>query len=469
MREWEQATWAQGISEQDVIRQVGARLAQRVASILAGLAGQPRCLCLAGKGHNGDDVRAACERLDRDACRLIEVHDPAPALGLVRDALAAGPALVVDGLFGIGLSRPLAGDWRKLVETINEARVPVLAVDTPSGLDADTGLAQGTAVEATITWTVGAPKRGLLAPHAARFVGRLEVEPDIGLIPCPIPSQLQWVLSSDFDGFPPRRPADSHKGSHGHLVVFAGSLGYHGAAVLASRAALRARPGLVTLVTLPDTYVPVASQLAQVMVRPWTANARLPAKTTTILIGPGLAAENIPDNFKAELRQLWQDSPLPVVADASALEWLPPGPVRPDALRVMTPHPGEAARLLESDTKTVQSDRPAALRELSSRWGRCQVVLKGRHTLVGCSQGELHVNSSGNDGLAQGGSGDVLAGFLAGLLAQPALRTEVDRTLRYAVWEHGAAADRLASRRRNWTMDELLRELGATPTGWKRT
>src|SRR5262249_42133880 len=154
------------------------------------------------------------------------------------------------------------------------------------------------------------------------------------------------------------------------------SLGYHGAAVLAARAALRAQTGLVTVSTQENVYVPIASQLQAAMVRPWKSGATLPDSCSAVLFGPGLAAADLPTDLRSELRHLWQDLELAVVADASALDWLPPGATPPKSIRVITPHPGEAARLLKTSTQEIQADRPATLRALSKRYGNCWVVLK---------------------------------------------------------------------------------------------
>jgi hydroxyethylthiazole kinase-like uncharacterized protein yjeF len=159
-------------------------------------------------------------------------------------------------------------------------------------------------------------------------------------------------------------------------------------------------------------------------------------------------------------RRLWRDVLLPVIVDASALDWLPLGHVPRNCIRIITPHPGEAARLLQTTVPHVQADRPHAVREISRRFGDCWVVLKGHQTLIGRSRGEIFVNASGNPHLAQGGSGDVLAGFIAGLLAQPPLQADTGKMLRYAVWQHGFAADALQDQRANWVVEELLGELG---------
>jgi NAD(P)H-hydrate epimerase len=458
MRRWEQATWATGKSENEVIQQVGRCIARRVMTLTCP---GDRILILAGKGHNGDDARCARPHLtDRDVS-LLEIADPAAALAEVDAERSRRPALVIDGLFGIGLNRPLSEPWVALINRINQSELRVLAVDVPSGLDADRGTAFGAAIEASLTLTLGAPKTGLLATGATRWVGRLEVEPDIGLVPCPEQGELQWMLPDDATGWPPRRPAATHKGSYGHAFLVAGSLGYHGAAVLAARAAQRARPGLITLLTGEQAFQPVAAQLQAVMVRPTAGSVEYPETLTALLFGPGLASPETANLVKSALIPAWRTLPGPMVVDASALDSLSPrqAPAR-DAVRVLTPHPGEAARMLRLTTAKVQEDRLAALRQISAAHGNCWIVLKGHQTLIGRSEGPVRVNSSGNPGLAQGGSGDILAGYLTGLLAQPALQEDPLRTITAAVWQHGAAADRLAATRPNWIPEELLEELG---------
>jgi NAD(P)H-hydrate epimerase len=211
---------------------------------------------------------------------------------------------------------------------------------------------------------------------------------------------------------------------------------------------------------LESVYHTIASQLQAVMVSAWQPAVKLNTDHSAILVGPGLAATDIPPQMQMLTRHLWRDSPIPMVVDASALDWLALDPVTRPAIRVLTPHPGEAARLLRSTPQQVQANRVKALREISHRFGGAWVILKGHQTLIGRGSGPVHVNSSGNPALAQGGSGDVLAGFLAGLLAQPALQPDPMKTISYAVWQHGAAADRLAERRRNWVVEELIEELG---------
>lgn len=459
MREWEKTTWATGRTEKEVIGRVGKIVAERSMHLT-----RPGdvILILCGKGHNGDDARATLAYFRERKVISHDVVEPQVALRKFFTASSdtPKPKLILDGLFGIGLSRSMDKDWQKLIAAVNESNIPVLAVDVPSGIDADTGEIRGAAIQATITLTLAAPKRGLLSPTAIPFVNRLEVAPEIGLVPCPFSNDLNWTCEEDFQNFPPVRHISSHKGSFGHVAIVAGSLGYHGAAVLAARGALRARPGLISVFAQQNIYLPVASQLQAAMVHPWISARDFPETCSAILFGPGLAATELSVTLKKEMIKVWEQSLLPIIADASALDWLPAVRDFPNALRVITPHPGEAARMLHTSIDAVQADRVAALRKLSVRYGNCLVVLKGHQTLVGRSHGEVFINSTGNPFLAQGGSGDVLAGYISGLLAQPTLLTDPLKTIRYAVWQHGAAADQLTAVKSNWTVDELLQVLG---------
>jgi len=499
MRAWEQATWAAGVTEAEVIARVGEQVARKVRELAPPGA---TVLLLTGKGNNGKDVQAAVPHLADRVIEQLPVTDPAVAVAMLATFLNPRPALIVDGLFGIGLNRPLSPEWCRLIEAVNASGAPVLAVDVPSGLDADSGGHFGAAIRATVTLTVGAPKRGLMAEQAWEYVGRLEVAADVGLLPDPTTvvgrqtgfSEADgwkfmeaWTLPEDFTVFPPPRPVASHKGTFGHAVIVAGSLGYHGAAVLAARAAGAARPGLVTVITSPAAYPSVAAQLAFAMVRPWTEPLEFPAKMTALLVGPGLAGADVPEWLRRQTLTWWRELPVPVIADASALDWLGAetrrlfDPARAEELkaptahweegvewtrrpkangaqRIITPHPGEAERWLANVGLSESSGRAQQLMSLTV--GNIRAVLKGHLTLVGGNDCPAFYNSTGNPGLAQGGSGDVLAGFITGLFAQPHLQREGLRTLRYAVWEHGRAADRLEARRRNWTAEDLALELG---------
>jgi len=458
MRRWEAVTWESGKTEKEVIALVGKVVANRVMELT-----RPgdAVLLLAGKGHNGDDVRAMAEHLPGREVSLLSVTDPAKTRQKLPLDLDPAPALVVDGLFGIGLNRPLDADWMQVIAQVNAKQLLVLSVDVPSGVDATTGEVQGAAIRAKETLTLGAAKLGLLRPSASEFVGRLRVARDIGLAPCRETSDLLLGQAEDFNRFPPARPLGGHKGTFGHLGIVAGSMGYHGAAVLAARGACRAQPGLITLMTPLMVLGLVASQLQSVMVRPLVPGEITFKSITGLLIGPGLAGKDLPEDLKETTGKMWVESSVPIVVDASALDWLPSGAFLDKAIRVITPHPGEAARLLNSTVDKVQADRVEALRTLSAKFGGCWVVLKGQHTLIGRNEGEVFINPTGNPGLGQGGSGDLLAGYLAGLLVQPLLREDVGQTIRYAVWQHGAVADELAAQAPNWVVEDLAKRIGA--------
>ncbi|MGO8766907.1 MAG: NAD(P)H-hydrate dehydratase [Limisphaerales bacterium] len=460
MRQWENATWAAGQTAPEVIRRVGKRAAKRLRKLTR--AGDA-ILILAGKGNNGADARATLEFLEDRKVETFDVTAPAADLPKLQELLRNDFALILDGLFGIGLNRPLDHDWQTFLAAVNASKIPVVSLDVPSGLNCETGEPMGAAIHARLTLTVGAPKTGMLAPSAWPYVGRLEVMDNVGLLPCPEKSELLWTLPDDFKDFPPHRDVAGHKGSYGHLAIVAGSLGFHGASVLTARGAQRAQPGLITLFTQDTIYHPVAAQLQSPMVNLWKPDAKLFDTSSAILFGPGLAAPGLSDQMMFILRRLWRDFQHPIVVDASAMDWLSEHTLPKNLIRVLTPHPGEAGRLLNTTTQKVQADRVHAVREISRRYGNCWVVLKGHQTLIGRAEGEIFVNSSGNPHLAQGGSGDVLSGYLAGFLAQPALLADVGQALRYAVWRHGNAADELQAQGGSWGVESLIKELENAP------
>src|ERR1051326_6427211 len=269
MREWEKATWASGQTEAEVIRRVGKCLAAHALRLTRS---EDLILILAGKGNNGADARASQDHLAQRRVDFIEVKDPAADLSKLEVVLSLRPALIIDGLFGIGINRPLSADWIgfiervntrgekffvfflppppalhrvfflelginrplsadwiRFIERVNSSGAKILAVDVPSGLNGDTGEPQGAAIRASTTLTVGAPKTGMLKESAWPFVGRLEVAREVGLVASPLKSEVNWTLAQDFDGFPPTRSVGTHKGTYGHVGIIAGSVGYHGA------------------------------------------------------------------------------------------------------------------------------------------------------------------------------------------------------------------------------------------------
>lgn len=456
MREWENATWSAGVSQADVIRRAGGAVA-RYAELMTN--DGDAILVIAGKGHNGDDACQAGAQLKNRHIDVIRILDPQTAEDQIASAIRYNYKLIIDGIFGIGLNRALDEQWVRIIKTVNRFKSPILAVDVPSGLNAQTGESMGEVVNATATVTLGAPKIGMFKVTAQKHIGRLYVAPDIGLIPYELKSDIYWTIDSDFEGYPPVRNVTGHKGTYGHLTIIGGSLGYHGAAVLAARGAQRAQPGLITLFTSPEVYNPIASQLASVMVHPFDVDLALPGNTTAVVAGMGLASKKLSQEMIKFVIKLWEEFPSPVCIDASALDWLPKGNIKTSAARVTTPHPGEAARMLGVSTTEVLEDRVTALRKLSELYGGCWVVLKGHQTLIGKCDSPVYINSTGNPYLAQGGAGDILAGFIGGLIAQPILQKDILTTLRYAVWKHGQAADRLQEISPGWTIEELTNML----------
>ena len=472
MRRWEELSWEKGICQKEVIYQAGMAIGKAALKWIQ-KEGKKRVLVLAGPGHNGDDARVAAEYLsDFTTVQLLDVKKAEEGLRQLKSIFsssASAPEVIVDGLFGIGLSRPLEGAWLEIVKIVNTLRLPVLSVDTPSGLNAE-GIPLPEAVHAVSTLTLGAPKKSLTSSKAADYTGRIEVLTSIGLAEYPEDSDMYWLEESDFKELFPARALNSHKGSHGHLLILAGSQGYHGAAVLAAKAASAGGPGLITVCVQPDVYIPVASQLQVQMVHPWRENWEMPESVTAILVGPGLAADNIPNAFWQWVSSLWLNSPLPVIADASALERLPHG--KTSGIRFITPHPGEAARCLHTVTEKVQGDRSWALRKLSQQYGGSTVVLKGYQTLIGAERGKILLNPTGTPSLAQGGIGDVLAGFLGGLLAHSGQKESTfSQKTAFAVYRHGLAAETLDQKTRQrfkglegslygkWTAEDLIQEL----------
>ncbi len=329
-------------------------------------------LILAGKGNNGNDARAAQEYLDGRKVELLEAGVPENALPGLELALRQKPALIIDGLFGIGLNRPLDDSWKKFIGIINQSKIPVLAVDVPSGLNADTGENFGATIEAAITLTIGAPKVGLLAPSAWPFVGRLEVADDVGLIACPSKGELNWILPEDFSGFPPHRAAAGHKGSFGHLAILAGSFGFHGAGVLAARGAqtcpARTRHAVHAGIGLSCCRVAIAVSDGECLA---AGNETVRRRERGVDGGPGLAVKEptLIEELKALTRRLWRDLQLPLVVDASALDWVASHGLPASLIRVVTPHPGRGGADAQYDRAQGAGESSAGVaRNLQALW-----------------------------------------------------------------------------------------------------
>jgi ADP-dependent NAD(P)H-hydrate dehydratase / NAD(P)H-hydrate epimerase len=436
---------------------------------------------LCGKGNNGGDGFVVARRLRAAGARVrvfllarrAEVRGDAAAalrrwtgrveevtseagLPAVESALAAAD-LVVDALLGTGLEGPARGLLGEVIARLDgttagaRATRPVISLDLPSGLSSDRGALLGPTVRATLTTTFAGYKRSLLLHPAAARAGEIAVVP-IGIPPAEVRRNVRTFLLEETDvraGFTPR-PTDAHKGVYGHLLVVAGSLGKTGAAALAARAALRSGTGLVTVAT-PASQQPVVAALgAEYMTEalpeiPAGSLARaaagrlgaLAGAVDALALGPGLS---LAEETQALARELVATTPRPMVVDADALSALA-GHL--DILkaaagsRLLTPHPGEMARMLGVSVEEVQADRIERARGFAVSHG-VWLALKGAGTVVAAPDGRVWINPTGNPGMAKGGSGDVLTGMAGALLAR-GLDPLV--ALQAAVYLHGLAGD----------------------------
>jgi NAD(P)H-hydrate epimerase len=402
--------------------------------VLARLALEARCrvmvLQLGDAGRIGGDALTAREAY-LAAGGVVSVGDPA----LLQDA-----GVIVDALLGTGLERPLEGEWLSMVEALNRAAAPVLAIDIPSGLHADTGAVLGAAVEAQRTMTFIGRKQGLYTGRAAEFTGAVSFS-DLGVpagICQRIPPPARLVTAPSLGKLAAPRPRAAHKGAHGHVLVIGGDRGMNGAVRLAGEAALRVGAGLVSLATRTDHAAVISAACPELMSHGvGSARELLPllARATVVVAGPGLGRSP----WARALFAAALESSLPLLVDADALNLLSREPTRRDDW-VLTPHPGEAGRLLQQDTAAVQRDRYAAVRALGDAFGGV-AVLKGAGTLVYRAGSPVEVCAAGNPGMATGGMGDVLSGVIAGLIAQG---LDLPRASTAGVCLHARAGDRAA-------------------------
>jgi NAD(P)H-hydrate epimerase len=479
MRRADAAAIRGGVSGDDLMENAAGALAEAAGP--TGF-GWRRIVVVCGPGNNGGDGLAAARLLAArgaavrlftlgatDASRGDAAANARRALAVgLRPTPLAGPRVfaelrralaesdgAVDALFGTGLSRPLRGAAARAVAAMNASGRPVLAADVPSGLSSDAGALLGPTVQARATIAFAAPKVCHVTFPARALCGEVRVA-DIGiprrLLEKSATTRMGLVEPEDVRRLVPPRPLDAHKGSFGRLAIVAGSRGKTGAAILASRGALRAGAGLVTVFCGGSLERAVVAALPEAMTRGLAeedgaiaeaaAGAAIAALRDfdALLVGPGLSTS---PGTVAFVGRLLAATRLPVVADADALNAFAG---RPAALRgrarVLTPHPGEAARLLGATAGDVQADRAKAARRLARRSG-ATVLLKGAATLVATPDGEIRVNPTGTPLLATAGAGDVLGGMLAAGLARG---LEPADAAIAAAWLHGAAAERLAAR-----------------------
>jgi hydroxyethylthiazole kinase-like uncharacterized protein yjeF len=356
----------------------------------------------------------------------------------------SGARVVVDALFGTGLTRPIEGHLERVVALVNQCTARRIALDVPSGLDADSGLPLGHAVKATDTITFGALKMGLLSADGARLAGRVHVV-DLGVsarVLAAVGHEAEMIESTTVGSWLGTRDAFTHKNAAGSVVAIAGSEGKIGAALLVGQGALRAGAGLVTLASWPEAAQALESRVFELMTerldRADIAGSldRALAGKRAAVIGPGFGTGDEARRAVEHVVLHWDGIK---VIDADALTMFAG---RLDALAtakgslILTPHPGEAARLLGIATRDVEANRPLTVRELSER-ARAVVILKGAHTLVAVHSTPLYINASGNAALATAGAGDVLGGIMAAF----ACRMPADRAAVAAVHVHGLAAD----------------------------
>ncbi|MFQ5660150.1 MAG: NAD(P)H-hydrate dehydratase [Gammaproteobacteria bacterium] len=349
--------------------------------------------------------------------------------------------VIVDAILGTGLDRKVSGDYAGAIEAINRSGKAVFSIDIPSGLHADTGRIMGTAVKADITLTFIGLKQGLFTGQGAECCGKvlfsdLDVPGDIYLA---VSRSAQRIDADYIDRLLARRSRTGHKGDYGHVLIIGGDYGFAGAALMAGKAAARVGAGLVSVATRPQHAAAIPLAMPEVMSHGVTAAVDLNPlleRATVIAIGPGLGQHA----WGMALLARVLESKLPIVADADALNLIARDPSRSEQW-ILTPHPGEAARLLGSSSAEVQADRFKSARALQKKFGGV-IVLKGSGTVIADDEGALSVCSAGNPGMATGGMGDVLTGVIAGFLAQG---FQAGEAARLGVCVHAAAADKVAA------------------------
>jgi NAD(P)H-hydrate epimerase len=463
-----------GVPGELLMELAGAAVAREAEALRTG---EAPVFVLCGAGSNGGDGLVAARHLHLRGApvRVIAVEGTGAwrgeaaanfarlrALGV---PLAAGDApfepgaVLVDAIFGTGLARPVEGAAALAIRRLRAARPAcrVLAVDLPSGLAADTGQPLPEAVAADVTLTIGLPKLGLALEPGRSLAGRVVVA-RIGIAdeaPGVAPAAELWTRAAAARRLP-ERPRDGHKGRFGHVLVVAGSTGKTGAAALAALGAARSGAGLVTIGCPESTQAVLAAARSEWMTAPVPEGAaggfgraavkpvlELAAARDVVALGPGIGRA---DETRSFVRSFAADLGSPLVLDADGLVAFEGAHAELRARRaptVLTPHPGEAALLLGSTPAALNRDRPAAARRLAAETGAI-VVLKGAASVVATPEGLLAVNPTGGPALASGGTGDVLTGVIAGLLAQGLPPREAAAL---GVFVHGHAADRLAVRR----------------------
>ena len=487
-----------GIPSLQLMENAGAAIAEFLREKFAGLA-RRKIVVLCGKGNNGGDGLVVARMLKESGCapEVILFADPGSvqgdaAINLKRWQQGLGEMrvvtssaewdsartafdeadLIVDAMLGTGLRGPVEGLLGSVISDLNSARSKsnskgkkptVVAVDMPSGMASDAQDFGGPVVAADFTVTLTAPKLGQMISPRASCCGVLVVR-NIGTPPDLLESdphlKMHWLEPGEFRALPLVRDPSGNKGTYGHALIVAGSVGKSGAAVLSARGALRSGAGLVTVATPLDVLATVSAGAPEMMTAPLVATdagtaslrnldygrfAEIAKGKSVLAIGPGLSVQSETQQF---IRHVVSESEMPVILDADGLNAYAGmadhlNDRKAPALAI-TPHPGEMARLLGVTVKEVQARRLEVALEAAGRW-RAYVILKGFHTILATPSGQAYINTTGNPGMATGGTGDVLTGILAGLTAQFGIE-DWARVLGLGVYLHGLAGDIAASR-----------------------
>lgn len=430
-----------------------------LAEELAGNEADP-ILIMAGPGNNGGDAMVAARHLKAKWHQVIVVLAADPAKlpadaanayhawlndgGSCIDSIPASArfSLVIDGLFGVGLQRPLEDHYAELVHQLNNLACPVLSVDIPSGLDADSGEVHGCAVQADYTLTFLAAKPGLYTLHGPDHAGTIVIS-DLGINAIEAVAPTGWLLEAHMfsPALPPRRQ-NSHKGLFGNVAVIGGSEGMTGAAMLAGRAALLGGGGRIYIGLLSQAAPLLDPSQPELMLR-HADTLHEKVEASCAVIGPGLGRS--PQAIK--VLKAWLQQPVSLVLDADALQLIGQDAELKSILRqrnypsVMTPHPGEAATLAGANSAQIQQDRVGIALKLAAEYNAV-ILLKGVGTVIAEPEGRWYINTTGNPGLSSAGTGDVLAGMIGAFIAQG---VEAAAATRLGAYLHGAAADALVA------------------------
>lgn len=379
--------------------------------------------------------------------------------------------IIVDALLGTGLNKEVTGSYREAIEYCNQSGLPILSIDIPSGLCADSGQPMGISVEAQATATFIGLKIGQFTGRGRHFCQELfyddlEVPEEVISLVAPVTKKLSLTnLLTQL----PKRSADTHKGDCGHVLLIGGDHGYGGAILMAAEAAARMGAGLITVATQPENCPALITRCPEVMARPVSSSADLKPlveKASTIVVGPGLGQSAWSQHMLFTALHENDNSHKPTIVDADALnllcthqEWLP----KSRDHFIFTPHPGEAARILKTTSSDIQNNRLKAIDDLNAHWGGT-FLLKGSGSLILQENEPARLCPYGNPGMATGGMGDVLSGILGGLLAQP---LSFSYAVNLAICLHAKAADKLALQygERGLLASDIIKEARALLNG----